>query len=206
VRSLVAYLSGRGQTPMLATADNVASFFNGQDLTGWRSARGQWKVKAGEIIAPGPINKEIALLVNELVAGDFHLSLEVKLPKEGDGAILFRVEERPNEVPDHPAILFHAVKGGGIAFVRKKRNEFEAKFWAVGEETPPEIKPNAWNKLEIIAAGNRLKFRVNGKDDLTTADAKIPRRGLIALEGSIVPGQEIRFRNLQLKLLPGKEK
>ena len=35
VRALVAYVSSSGQTPMAATPDNVGSFFNGKDLTGW---------------------------------------------------------------------------------------------------------------------------------------------------------------------------
>ena len=198
VRSLVAYLGGRGQTPMLATADNIAGFFNGQDLTGWRAARGQWKMKDGEIVASPPEGKEPALLISDLVASDFHLTLDVHPGKKGRGAILIRGEERLNQLPEQPKIFFPA--GNGI-FLR-----FKDVSQAVDVDPTPRIQADSWNKLEIIVLGTQIEVRLNGKEAHRGEGAKIPRRGLIALEGSSVSGQEIRFRNLQLKLLPGKEK
>src|SRR4029077_17140259 len=50
VRALVAYLASPQQVPMLATADNAKSFFNGQDLTGWDGAAELWSVENGEIV------------------------------------------------------------------------------------------------------------------------------------------------------------
>jgi hypothetical protein len=196
VCSLVAYLSGRGQTPMLATADNVAGFFNGKDLTGWRSARGQWKITDGVIVAPGPEGKNLALLISDLAAGDFHLSLEVNPGKNGRGYIVIRGKETA-ELPLSPVVTFAAGKGinysgGGLS----KPLDADGK-----------IQADAWNKLDIIAAGERLQVLLNGKKQLEYEKTwHTPRRGLIALEGSTESGQEIRFRNLHLKLLPGKDK
>jgi putative membrane-bound dehydrogenase-like protein len=198
VRSLVAYLSGRGQTSMLATADNVASFFNGQDLTGWRSARGKWKVKDGEIVALGPEDKKGALLISDLVTADFHLTLEVNPGENDQGAIVIRAKETA-ELPLQPVITVAA--GKGIAF--------SGGGGLLKWDPDCKIQPNSWNKLEILAVGDGLNLtvRLNGRKCFEYEKSwRIPRRGLIALEGSSVPGQEIRFRNLQLKLLPAKEK
>ena len=35
VRDLVGYLASPGQVPMFATADNIGTFFDGKDLSGW---------------------------------------------------------------------------------------------------------------------------------------------------------------------------
>ncbi|HMF15915.1 MAG TPA: PVC-type heme-binding CxxCH protein, partial [Gemmataceae bacterium] len=199
VRSLVAYLSGRGQTPMLATPDNVASFFNGQDLTGWRSARGQWRVNKGEMIATGPEEKNAPLLVSDLVAADFHLTLELNPGKNGQGAIVIRAEETTGLPPSRRPTIRFSTRDGRIG---GPGGEFKD-----GEGADSKIRADSWNKLDIFAVGNRLVVYLNGKKYFEYEKIyRYPRRGLIALEGSIVPGQEIRFRNLQLKLLPGKEK
>jgi hypothetical protein len=45
IRSLVAYLQAGGQTPMLATPDNVGTFFNGENLAGWVGDAKLWSSK-----------------------------------------------------------------------------------------------------------------------------------------------------------------
>src|SRR6185295_14103207 len=66
VRSLIAYLTGPGQVPMLAAPANALCFFNGQNLDYWRTgapltpfapggeAKGVrgWNVDKGELVAP----------------------------------------------------------------------------------------------------------------------------------------------------------
>jgi putative membrane-bound dehydrogenase-like protein len=195
VRSLVAYLGGRGQTPMLATPDNVAGFFNGHDLTGWRSARGKWKVTDGVIVAPEPEGKTPGLLISDLAASDFHLTLEVNPGQNGRGYIVIRGKET-SELPLGPVITFAPGKvigfsGGGLL----KPLASDSK-----------IQADSWNRLDIIAVGEGLQVRLDGKKQLEYEKTwQTRRRGLIALEGSRIAGQEIRFRNLQLKLLSGKE-
>ena len=46
--SLVAYLGSPKQVPMLATDENVGTFFNGRDLTGWVGDADLWSVENGE--------------------------------------------------------------------------------------------------------------------------------------------------------------
>src|SRR5207253_1570208 len=86
VRSLAAYLTGRGQVPLRATAENVAGFFNGRDLTGWVGNPKSWTVERGDIVGRGA-----GVLTSELLLDDFHLALEVKVSgKDTRGGIRFR--------------------------------------------------------------------------------------------------------------------
>src|SRR5262249_6784052 len=91
VRSLVAYLAAPGQTPMQATADNIGSFFNGKDLTGWRGDDKLWSVENGEIIGKTSGLKKNEFLMTELSIGDFRLELDIKLKDDkGNSGIQIR--------------------------------------------------------------------------------------------------------------------
>ena len=79
VRDLFLYLRQRGQVPMLATSINAADFFNGSDLTRWRSSTdGAWKVRSGEIVGRGVASNPIWLR-SEMIAGDFTFTAMLKL-------------------------------------------------------------------------------------------------------------------------------
>ncbi len=93
VRSLVAYLASPGQVPMLATPDNVSGFFNTlADLSGWEGdPKRLWSVKDGEIVGKTSGLKHNAFLRSEMSAGDFHLTLKIKLVENrGNSGIQFR--------------------------------------------------------------------------------------------------------------------
>ncbi|MGE5191120.1 MAG: PVC-type heme-binding CxxCH protein, partial [Deltaproteobacteria bacterium] len=49
-RALIAYLASPKQAPVLATRDNLATFFNGKDLAGWEGKPELWRVENGEIV------------------------------------------------------------------------------------------------------------------------------------------------------------
>jgi putative membrane-bound dehydrogenase-like protein len=93
VRSLVAYLQGRQQVPMRATADNIAGFFDGKDLAGWQGDPSVWSVKDGAIVAQGPTKDSV--LVSDLLVGDFELSFEAKVSGEGRGFLVVRGRQMP---------------------------------------------------------------------------------------------------------------
>ena len=77
---------------------------------------------------------------------------------------------------------------------------------AAGPAPAATIKADAWNKLEIIVAGTRIqKVLLNGKDAAPSRGMPVPTRVVISLEGHSVSGQEIRFRNLDLHMVPAKK-
>ncbi len=85
VRSLLAYLSGREQVPMLARSETVAFFSSyGPDFNHWQRSRGTWRVDRAEIVATGPEAGAPPLLISELVLVDnFRVTLRFFPGKHG---------------------------------------------------------------------------------------------------------------------------
>jgi putative heme-binding domain-containing protein len=207
VRSLVAYLSGRSQVPLLATHENIVYFSAApgvgraevvQDpLTFWNDLGARWKMDKGDIVTSGRKTAEPAVLISHLLlADDFHMSTQFHAGKDSRCAVQVRDEEKPDlpmtglrvELVAGDAITLVGMEGSGALFSRR---------------APPDagtVKTDSWNKLEIIGTGNRIAVRLNGKDALTMDNVKPARRSL-ALEGSATDGGQVRFRNLDLRLL-----
>ena len=70
-RSLLAYLRGKNQTSLRATAENAAQLINGKDLSGWTGNAELWSVVSGEIVGKSAGLKINEFLVSDLTAGDF---------------------------------------------------------------------------------------------------------------------------------------
>src|SRR5262249_50323241 len=96
VRALFAYLQSPAQVPLLATAENARDLFNGKDLAGWDGDPALWKAENGEIVGRSPGLKRNEFLRSHLTAGDFRLTLRVKLvPDAGNSGVQFRSEALP---------------------------------------------------------------------------------------------------------------
>lgn len=177
LRSLIAYVSGPGQVPLLATDANAVAFYGGQDLRYWHGAAAGWRLEQGELVAPG---KQAILTSDLLLTQDFQVSLQFHPGKAGKGAILFRAEGK-----DSAAVRVEFSAGGRL----------ELGGNVSGSNV---VQPESWNKLELMVRGKRLEVRLNGKEDATRANAEIPRRGVVALEDM---GHVIRYRHLDVRLL-----
>jgi putative heme-binding domain-containing protein len=207
VRSLLAYLSGRSQVPLLATHENSVYFSTApgvgraeavQDpLTFWTNAGARWKTDHGDIVTYGAETAEPALLISHLLlADDFHMTTQFHVGKEGRCAVQISDEERP-DLPS-TGLRVEIVAGGPIMLVGTEGGR--SLSTRAAPAAAATVKIDSWNKLEIIGTGQRLAVRLNGKEALTTDDARSARRSL-ALEGPVALGQEVHFRNLDLRLL-----
>jgi putative membrane-bound dehydrogenase-like protein len=200
LRSLIAYLSAGGQTPMLATKDNVASFFNGKDLNGWRGDEKLWSVENGEIVGKTEGLPHNTWLVSELSVGDFRLELDVKLvDDQGNSGIQIRSQPLADgEVKGYQADI-------GPGWWGKLYEEHgRALLWDKSGEA--HVKKGDWNHYEIVCVGSRTQTWINGQKCVDLDDPQGARRGIIALQLHSGGKTEVRFRNLKLTLLPGIEK
>ncbi len=212
VRSLVAYVSSPGQTPMLATADNVATFYTGKDLAGWRGDEKLWSVENGEIVGKTTGLGHNAFLVSELSLDDFRLEFDVKLLKnEGNSGIQLRSQPMSNgEVKGYQADV------GAGWWGKLYEENGRGLLWDKSGEA--HVKNGDWNKYEIIAVGSRVQTFINGQPcvDLDDPFPPLPlgegrgegfplRRGVIALQLHSGGATEVRFKNLKLTLLTGIE-
>lgn len=193
VRSLFSYLQGKQQTPMLATPENVASIFNGQDLTGWSGREGLWSVENGELVGRTDGLRRNEWIVSDLSTGDFKLTLEVKLvDNAGNSGIQFRSRAVDGEVSGYQADV-------GKGWWGKLYEEHgRALLWDKSGEA--HVKPGDWNTYEIVAKGHHIRTFINGQPCVDIEDPQGSLRGIIALQLHSGGKTEVRFRNLRLEL------
>ncbi|MCA9230850.1 MAG: DUF1080 domain-containing protein [Planctomycetales bacterium] len=198
IRSLVAYLASPQQVPLLATADNAASFFNGTDLAGWSGDMKHWRVEEGEIIGTSEGIDKNTFLVSDLAVEDFELSFQVKLtPNGGNSGVQFRSEALPNgDVKGYQADI-------GAGWWGKLYEEHgRAILW--DKSATEHVRENQWNEYRIVAEGSRIQTYLNGQLCVDLDDPAGARRGIIALQIHSGPAMEVRFKDLQLTIAGGE--
>jgi putative membrane-bound dehydrogenase-like protein len=194
IRSLVAYLASPQQVPMLADADNVKAFFNGQDLSGWDGADGLWTVENGEIIGKTAGLKHNEFLKSQLLVEDFKLSLQVKLlPNTANSGIQIRSEPLAGGEMRGPQADIGAGWWGKLY-----EENGRGLLWDKSGES--HVKVNDWNTYEIVAEGSRVRTFINGTLCVDLDDAALSRRGVIALQVHSGGATEVRFKDLKLEL------
>ncbi|PQO43038.1 PVC-type heme-binding CxxCH protein [Blastopirellula marina] len=200
VRSLVAYLQGKSQTPQLATPETAVEFFNGRDLTGWNGDPNLWSVENGEIVGKTATGiKANAFLISDLAARDFRLTLEIRLAKnEGNSGVQFRSAALPGG-----SVKGYQADVGAGWWGKLYEEHGRGLLWdKSGEE---HLKPDQWNQYEIVARGDHVQTFLNGKPCVDLHDAKGASQGIFALQLHSGRPTEVRFRNLKLELLESSE-
>jgi putative membrane-bound dehydrogenase-like protein len=199
VRALIGYLRHPTQVPIQATAENAKDFFNGKDLTNWDGDPKLWSVEDGEIVGRSPGIKKNEFLRSHFTAGDFRLSLKLKLaPDSGNSGVQFRSEPLPDGEMKGPQADVGAGWWGKL-YDECGRGVVSAKS---GE---PFVKPNEWNEYVIEAAGSRVRTWINGQPCVDLDDPKLSRRGIFALQIHSGGPMEVRFKDLKLEI-PGPAK
>ncbi|MBX3413080.1 MAG: DUF1080 domain-containing protein [Pirellulales bacterium] len=199
IRALIAYLASPAQVPMLATADNATSLFNGKDLAGWSGDTSLWSVEEGELVGRSQGLDHNEFLMSDLAAGDFRLKLKVKLVNNaGNSGIQFRSEPLEHgEMRGYQADI-------GVGWWGKLYEENgRGLLWKASGEK--HLKPGEWNDYEVVAVGDRLRTYLNGKLCVDLEDAPGAKRGIFALQLHSGPATEVRFKDFQLEVDPTVE-
>ena len=172
--------------------------FNGTDLDGWKphpDQPGDWRVENGILV--GHVAKASHLFSRRGDYENFHLRVEAKISAKGDSGLFFRCEYGLNSEQGSP-LGYEA----NISFL----NEFNTgSLWGAGwppvGPTESPIAPDTWFTQEVIAQGNRIVIKVNGKttvDFVDTSDRY--RRGHLALQAWAI-GTVVYFRKIEIKEL-----
>ncbi len=194
VRSVIAYLSGKQQAPLLATRENSSLMFNGKDLAGWHGRADLWSVENGELVGRTEGLRRNEWIVSDLTATDFRLRLEVKLvDNAGNSGIQFRSEAHDGSVSGYQADI-------GAGWWGKLYEEHgRALLWKEsGEE---HVKLGDWNTYEVHAEASRIRTYINGQLCVDLDDPKGARRGIFAFQLHSGGKTEVRFRKIQLEVL-----
>ena len=174
IRSLIAYLRHKSQTPLLATAENAGELFNGRDLTGWNGNLELWSVEDGELIGRTSGLKRNEFLVSDPLARDFRLSLEVKLVEnKGNSGIQFRSQA----LDDGDVAGYQADIGRGW-WGKLYEEHGRQLLWKEGARE--HVRVGEWNLYEIEAVGSHIRTWLNGQPCVDLDDPEGSREGIFA--------------------------
>ena len=178
--------------------------FNGKDLTGWKTHpddRAKWEVKNGAIVGTGPVGH----LFSE--RGDyenFHVLFEAKINDKGNSGQYFRAKFARGFPPGYEAQInsSHGDKirtGSLYPDSRDRYTEAERKKMLVFDQL---VKPDTWFAQEVIADGNHIVIKVDGKTTVDFVDEKSRHlKGPFAIQQHD-PGTTITVRRIAVKELP----
>lgn len=178
--------------------------FNGKDLTGWVGHEKYWSVNDGVIIGKNtdPVKVSTYLLTKQKFS-DFRLVFEFKLAKsEMHSGIAMWGRIAPDKGDKYTyaghLVMFPSGYGFYDLYGRRLIHRNTAKAKKVG-------KQHDWNKMEILAQGNRIRFVLNG---VLISDYREPKPETVKeapiglqLHSNKVP-QEVQFKNLSLETFP----
>lgn len=169
--------------------------FNGKDLTGWKvypSGTGRWKVENGVLVGSGP---QSHLFSERGDYENFRYRVEAMINDHGNSGQYFRTQFMAGFPRGYEAQINSThkdpVKTGSL--------------WGFGPSATVRemlVPPNEWFTQEVIARGNHIIIKVNGK---TTVDFVDPKntyaRGHFALQQHD-PGTVVKFRKIEVIELP----
>tara|TARA_B100001248_G_scaffold260933_1_gene250588 strand:- start:157 stop:3426 length:3270 start_codon:yes stop_codon:yes gene_type:complete len=208
------------------SAQKTIDLFNGKDLSGWIGKDQFWKVENGAIVGettasnPTPANTFLIWKGGEVK--DFEFSCQVKFQGNNSG-----VQYRSKAIGDlndcvltgyqadlHPKQEFFGMlygeKYGKRGIIAKRWQKADARadkdvkiLGSVGDKT--ELDGSKWNKLTIVAVGNRLIHMVN---DMVTVDVTENHpdaiaKGHLGLQLHRGAPMKVEFKALKYRKLSG---
>ncbi len=189
--------------PMPA-ADGFVSLFNGKDLTGWKSAQGQphdWKVQNGILTGVGGRLNMLYTPRDDYT--DFHLRAEARINDDGLSSIAFRYPYGAGDL-NKSRIGGYGVRLNGrldeigrtgslMAFEKNGMRHLVAR--------KPLAQPGQWFTLEVIARGDHVTTKVNGRVAVTFLNPKTDlRTGRIVLEANSTNRRTVvEYRKIEIK-------
>jgi hypothetical protein len=210
-----------------ADAKGFISMFNGKNLDGWQGLEGYWSVKDGVISGHETKDKSkqtflIYTAMPDIADFEMHFSYKF-VTNDGNSGVQFRskiIDPKTDRVGGYQADFDgHGGYDGSIydeAGVAGGRNTMsnrgEKTVWnadgerkntklADADQLTDLIKHRDWNKCVVIAHGNHITYRINGKitTDLTDNSPKALKSGVIALQLHAGFTMEIQFKDLKIK-------
>ncbi len=203
--------------------DGFKPLFNGKDLTGWDGNPELWSVEdgciTGKTTGPEQLTHNQFLIWRGGVVKNFELRAKVR-QKGNNTGIQYRSHERPQagkwsiggyQCDIHPARPNNAMvyEEGGRGIIAQNGQgvviDPEGRRWLASEHDRVEVEIADWHEYTIIAKGNHLIHKIDGKvavDLLDFEPAKRSLEGLIAFQIHRGPAMNVQIKDVMLKELP----
>jgi hypothetical protein len=174
--------------------------FNGKDLTGWEvypKGTGPWKVEKGILIGSGSNNSH--LFTKRDNYENFHYRIEAKINDKGNSGQYFRAQ------------FGEGYPKGYEAQINSTHPDPQktGSLWGFVPFKEMLVKPDTWFTQEVIAKGNHIIIKVNGKTTVDFVDKKKTyTKGRFALQQhDATDGLDtvVQFRKVEVKELPAAE-
>ena len=212
--------------------DGFKPIFDGKTLQGWEGDPKLWRVEEGAIIGQttteNPTKDNTFLIRRGGKLADFELKLEFRLPNAGfaNSGVKYRSRQEPKKVgrwvvagyqadmdgQDQYTGILYDERGRGILAMRGHKTAIGpdhrpklVEQFADSNELAKTIKHRRWNEYDIIARGNHLVQKINGRVMIDVTDNDPQRRrmeGILALQIHAGDPMKVQFRNIRLKELP----
>lgn len=222
MKKLLASLFFSALLPLQAQ-DGFRSLFNGKDLAGWDGNPELWSVEDGCITGKTTGPEQLAynqfLIWRGGTVKNFELRLKAKVTGNNTG-IQYRSKELAEagkwsiggyQCDIHPAAPNNAMvyeeRGRGIITQNGQSVVIDpaGDRWLVAERDPVAVDTAQWNEYSVIARGNHLIHKLNGKVTADLVDHQETARsleGLLALQIHRGPAMSVQIKDVMLKELP----
>ena len=215
--SLLVSFSSRGE------AADFKQLFNGKDLSGWDGNPELWSVEdgciTGRTTGPDQLKYNQFLIWRGGVVKNFELRTKIRVSASNSG-IQYRSREFPEagkwSVGGYQCDIHSAAPNNGMVYGEKWGGilvqngqsmviDPEGKRWLVGEHEPVKVDVAQWHDYTIIAQGNHLVHKIDGKvtSDLLDFGAKTQLlEGILAFQLHRGPAMVLQVKDVLLKELP----
>ena len=203
--------------------EGFQSLFNGKDLTGWDGNPELWSVEDGAITGkttgPEQLGYNQFLIWKGGTLKNFELHAKIKTEGNNSG-IQYRSKEMPEigkwsiggyQCDVHPtavnnAMLYHE-RGRGIVARNGQTVTIdpEGNKWITAQRDPVAVDVAKWHEYTVIAKGNHVIHKVDGKvtAEYTDHDPKgMSLEGLLAFQIHRGPAMTVQIKDVRLKTLP----
>jgi hypothetical protein len=218
----IALLLALPLSPVFAADEGFRPLFNGRDLQGWDADPALWRVFDGVIVGtsePGKPATNSFLIWNGTLR-DFELRVTIRVIGDNNSGVQYRSRRRPEITPwtisgyqcdVHPVEVHTAMtyeeRGRGIFGYNGMDVVMDpnGQRWQVGERPPVPADLSQWNEFTVIARGNRLEHRINGRVTSVFVDHDEKNRaleGLLAIQLHAGAPHRTEVRSILLKDLP----
>ncbi|MDG2125508.1 MAG: DUF1080 domain-containing protein, partial [Verrucomicrobiales bacterium] len=203
--------------------EDFQQLFNGSDLTGWDGNPDLWSVKDGVIhgqtTGPAQLKYNQFLIWRGGTLKNFELHAKVKVTGNNSG-IQYRSKELPQngkwsvggyQCDIHPNAPYNAMiyeeRGRGITVQNGQGVVADpgARRWLTDQREPVKVDPAKWHDYTVIAKGNHIVHKIDGKMTIEFHDFDQKARsleGLLAFQIHRGPAMHVQIKDVRLKTLP----
>jgi hypothetical protein len=170
------------------------NMFDGKTLKGWKASEqpDSWKVVDGAIVGDGPVS-HLFWMVEE--CGNCEFKAEVKLNHSGNSGMYFRTAFGPGFPKGYEAQVENT----------SPDPQKTGSLYNFSKVTEQLIQDDTWWTQHIIADGNHIIIKINGKVVTDYVDEKNTyTKGYLALQQHN-PGSVVQYRKLMMRPLPSKK-